>query len=91
MQSSRDIDLVLLGATGYTGRLCAEHIVQYLPAKLKWGVAGRSRDKLETLVEDLRQESVDRNPPGKCSHTRITAVPPLLLRVRALTSSLSQR
>ena len=63
-KSQRRYDLVLLGATGYTGKLCAEHITTHLPTDLKWAVAGRSGQKLETLVDELRRYNADRPRPG---------------------------
>jgi short subunit dehydrogenase-like uncharacterized protein len=39
--SIRQYDLVLLGATGYTGKLTAEYINEFLPVDLKWAVAER--------------------------------------------------
>ncbi|QKX60760.1 uncharacterized protein TRUGW13939_07906 [Talaromyces rugulosus] len=46
----RQYDIVVFGATGYTGRLTAEHMAINLPPDLKWAVAGRSEDKLSRLV-----------------------------------------
>jgi len=44
MSDAREFDIIVYGATGYTGRLVAE----YLKTKtgLKWAMAGRSADKL---------------------------------------------
>ena len=60
----REYDVVLLGATGYTGKLCAEHITMNLPTDLKWAVAGRSSSKLSALVDELRALVPDRLQPG---------------------------
>ncbi|QPC75071.1 hypothetical protein HYE68_005823 [Fusarium pseudograminearum] len=46
-------DIVLLGATGYTGRLCAAYMAQVLPETTSWAIAGRSKSKLEHLYKDL--------------------------------------
>ncbi|VTO81755.1 unnamed protein product [Fusarium graminearum] len=46
-------DIVLLGATGYTGRLCAAYMAQVLPETTSWAIAGRNRSKLEQLYNDL--------------------------------------
>jgi short subunit dehydrogenase-like uncharacterized protein len=46
-------DIVLLGATGYTGRLCAAYMAQVLPETTSWAIAGRSKSKLEELYKDL--------------------------------------
>ncbi|RJE21762.1 saccharopine dehydrogenase [Aspergillus sclerotialis] len=63
MASNKDLDLVLLGPTGYTGRLCAEHIVQHLPTDLKWALAGRSYEKVEKVANDIKQLNPDRAVP----------------------------
>lgn len=50
---SRPYDLVLLGATGFVGRLTADHLAAHAPADLRWAVAGRSADQLEALRSTL--------------------------------------
>lgn len=45
----RDLDLVLLGATGFTGRLVAEHLASHAPPGLRWALAGRDRGRLEAV------------------------------------------
>jgi len=62
---AREYDLVILGATGYTGKLCAEYIITSLPTDLKWAVAGRSRTKLLAVVDELKVLNVKRIQPGK--------------------------
>ena len=64
MDPSKDLDLILLGPTGYTGRLTAEHIVQHLPTDLKWALAGRSYQKVENIAKELKQLNPDRVEPG---------------------------
>ena len=46
--SSSKFDIVVYGATGFTGQLVAEYLAaQYKgDAGLKWAMAGRSKDKL---------------------------------------------
>lgn len=65
MASSRQFDIILLGPTGYTGKWCAEHIVQYLPTDLKWALAGRSLQKIEGVAADLKKLNPDRIAPGE--------------------------
>src|SRR4051794_4389980 len=43
----RELDLVLFGATGFTGALTADYLAEHGPAGLRWALAGRSLDKLE--------------------------------------------
>jgi short subunit dehydrogenase-like uncharacterized protein len=56
MSDAREFDIIVYGATGYTGRLVAE----YLKTKtgLKWAMAGRSADKLAE-VRDLVGAAAD--------------------------------
>ena len=51
--SDRELDLVLFGATGFTGRLTAEYLARHAPAGLRWALAGRSRSRLEGVRERL--------------------------------------
>lgn len=53
--SKRDFDLVVLGATGFTGRLVVEYLIEHYGTDqgLKWAIAGRNRAKLEHLREEL--------------------------------------
>jgi short subunit dehydrogenase-like uncharacterized protein len=47
----RDFDVVLWGASGYTGQLVAEHLFEHYGAggPLCWALAGRNQGKLEAL------------------------------------------
>ena len=49
MAAQRKYDLVLFGATGFTGGLTAEYLAQHAPAATRWALAGRSRAKLEAV------------------------------------------
>ena len=61
----RKYDLIVLGATGHTGKLCAEYITRNLPTSLKWAVAGRSQSRLSSLLDQLEGFNPDRIQPGK--------------------------
>ena len=50
---SRSLDLVLFGATGFTGRLVAERLATTLPAGTRWAIAGRNPEKLESVRRAL--------------------------------------
>ncbi len=55
-KSKREFDIIVYGATGYTGRLVAEHFVrEYGDSKdaPKWAMAGRSLDKLEAVRDEI--------------------------------------
>ena len=49
---NRDFDVIVYGATGFTGRLVAEYLVQAYPGRGRWAMAGRSAAKLAE-VRDL--------------------------------------
>lgn len=51
--TSRDLDLVLFGATGFTGGLTAEYLAEHGPDGLRWALAGRSADKLAKVQARL--------------------------------------
>lgn len=52
-RAERPYDIVLLGATGFTGGLTAEYLAEHGPAKLRWALAGRNLEKLEAVRERL--------------------------------------
>ena len=48
--STREFDIIVYGATGYTGRLVAEYLAHHYAGRAdapKWAMAGRSLAKLE--------------------------------------------
>ena len=50
--TDREFDIIVYGATGYTGRLVAEHFVRQYAGKAgapKWAMAGRNQAKLEDV------------------------------------------
>lgn len=50
----KSLDLVLFGATGFTGRLTAEYLAKHARTSgLRWGLAGRDEGKLLHLREQL--------------------------------------
>lgn len=53
MPTDRAYDLVLFGATGFTGELTARYLVRHAPAGTRWALAGRDRQKLATLRDRL--------------------------------------
>lgn len=50
----RSYDLVLFGATGFTGRLTAEYLAGRMAStRFKWAIAGRNRGKLDEIKRAL--------------------------------------
>jgi short subunit dehydrogenase-like uncharacterized protein len=54
-RSSRPYDVVIWGATGFTGRLAAEYIARAhgVGRDLRWAIAGRSHEKLASVRDGL--------------------------------------
>ncbi len=50
--ADREFDVVVFGATGFTGRLVAEYIAATHP-DIRWAMAGRSKDKLEAVRDEM--------------------------------------
>jgi len=52
-RDQRPYDLVVLGATGFTGRLTAEYLARHAPDGCRWALAGRNRGRLEEVRTNL--------------------------------------
>jgi short subunit dehydrogenase-like uncharacterized protein len=55
MNPNAEFDIIVYGATGYTGRLVAEHLAQRygVGGEVKWAMAGRSADKLAQVRDEI--------------------------------------
>jgi len=60
-----DFDIIVFGATGFTGRLVAEYLAKRKPAR--WAIAGRNRDKLAALGIDAPIVVGDASDPAQCA------------------------
>jgi short subunit dehydrogenase-like uncharacterized protein len=49
---AREYDIIVYGATGFTGRLVAEYLSQQYPER-NWAMAGRSLTKLEEVRDEI--------------------------------------
>jgi len=47
----KDIDIIIYGATGFTGQLCVKYF-QSLNTDVNWAIAGRDQDKLQKVASD---------------------------------------
>ena len=62
-----EFDIVLYGATGFTGQQAVKYFLQNAPKGIRWGIAGRDRAKLERLeagvptivVDSAEQTAID--------------------------------
>ena len=57
--STRTLDLVVFGATGFTGKLACSYLAKTYGRTIKWAVAGRRRDALEKVRGALGPEFHD--------------------------------
>ncbi len=55
MSGARAYDLIIYGATGFTGRLVAEHMLATygVDRDVQWAIAGRSKAKLEAVRREI--------------------------------------
>ncbi|MDG2272071.1 MAG: saccharopine dehydrogenase NADP-binding domain-containing protein [Halioglobus sp.] len=56
MSNTKELDIIIYGATGYTGRLVCEYMWQQYGhdvSSVNWAMAGRSLDKLEQVRDEL--------------------------------------
>ncbi len=88
MSDQPQFDLVLLGATGFTGRLVAEYLLERHGAEgqLKWALAGRSRDKLESVRAELGEAAAELPLLLADSHDR-ASLDALVAQTRAVCST----
>ncbi len=55
MAADREFDIIVYGATGYTGRLVAEYLSKTygVGGEVSWAMAGRSADKLQVVRDEI--------------------------------------
>lgn len=55
MAQNREFDVIVYGATGYTGRLVADYLARTygVGGDVKWAMAGRSADKLAAVRDEI--------------------------------------
>src|SRR2546428_1603140 len=51
--NTRDYDVVLYGAGGFTGRQTVAYFATHAPAQIRWAIAGRNREKLEAVRAEI--------------------------------------
>jgi short subunit dehydrogenase-like uncharacterized protein len=52
MNPSAEFDVIVHGATGFTGRLVAEHFVKHHP-QVRWAMSGRNEGKLAAVRDEI--------------------------------------
>lgn len=64
LRGGREFDLVLFGATGFTGALTAEYLARHAPAGTRWAIAGRDLDRLRAIAARLVPLNAGAPPVG---------------------------
>ena len=56
---ARKIDIVVFGATGFTGKFVVEELHKYVQKtkQFSWAIAGRSESKLKQLIANIQSKS----------------------------------
>ncbi|XP_073233864.1 saccharopine dehydrogenase-like oxidoreductase [Porites lutea] len=54
--SDREFAIIVFGASGFTGQYVVREVAKNCKGKFKWAVAGRSKDKLEKVLEETASE-----------------------------------
>jgi saccharopine dehydrogenase (NAD+, L-glutamate forming) len=62
--ADRAYDVVLFGATGFTGSLTAAYLARHAPAGTRWAIAGRNRARLEGARDSVAQMNPPAGEPG---------------------------
>ncbi|EST09382.1 Saccharopine dehydrogenase / Homospermidine synthase [Kalmanozyma brasiliensis GHG001] len=82
--SQKQYDLVVFGATGYTGKLVCKYLLSH-PEKRSWAVAGRSASRLSSLKSDLGLPSsvgvIEAETSKYASLTAMTAQAKVLINI----------
>jgi short subunit dehydrogenase-like uncharacterized protein len=73
----RELDVVLYGATGFTGKQTVEYFARNAPPTLRWAIAGRNRQKLDALKAGVPVLVTDSADPSQCE--QLTARTKVLL------------
>lgn len=97
--SNREFDVVIYGATGFTGRLVAEYLSREYGKTVAWAMAGRSEDKLKAVRDEIGAPAdtplvvADASDPAslkamaECARAVITTVGPYQLYGEALVKA----
>ncbi len=84
---NRDFDVVLYGASGFTGKQTVEYFARNLkPGDLRWAIAGRNRQKLEAVKAEIGGSAINVEILVADSHDQ-AAVDAMVSRTRVLLTT----
>lgn len=86
MNKSREFDIIIWGASGFTGRLVVEYLFkQYgTSGNLKWAMAGRNNEKLQTVRTEIADASV---PIVVADSSDETSLKQMVLRTKVICTT----
>jgi short subunit dehydrogenase-like uncharacterized protein len=79
--AERSYDVVLFGATGFTGRQATRYLKEHVPSGLRWALAGRNRERLETLAREFDAPAIE-----VADSSDAEAISALVARTRVIAS-----
>lgn len=82
----RDYDVVLYGAGGFTGKQTVAYFARHAPPGLRWAVAGRNREKLEAVKNEVGGAAKDAHLLMAAGQDQ-AAVDAVVARTRVLLST----
>jgi short subunit dehydrogenase-like uncharacterized protein len=86
MKRTAEFDIVVYGASGFTGRLVAEYLAQhYAGSDLKWAMAGRSLDRLSEVREAIGASSLV--PLIEADGADVASLEAMLARTKAVLTT----
>lgn len=87
MSTDREFDIVLVGATGFVGRLTAAHLAEHAPSSVRIALAGRSLERLTEVRASLLPHRVEDWPLLVVDTTDAAAVAELAARTRVVVTT----
>ena len=85
---ARELDVVLLGATGFTGRLTAHALAARVQGtRTRWGIAGRDTDRLTALAAELGATDATVPQVLRADVTDVDSLSELASRTRVLATT----
>lgn len=88
--ANREFDIIVLGATGFTGQLVVEYLVNNygVDGDVKWAIAGRNREKLEQVrTNSLAKEQHTLLPIIEADSTDATSLEAMAARTRVVCTT----
>lgn len=86
---TREFDVVIWGATGFTGQLVAEYMFQQygVGGDVSWAIAGRNLDKLDQVAKDAAGNQADQIPKIIADTTDRDAIFEMVQRTRVVCTT----